>query len=51
MILVTGGTGLVGCHLLFLLVNNNKKVLALKRKSVFFYNGIILPILKPFSNK
>ena len=33
MILVTGGTGLVGCHLLFLLVNNNKKVLALKRKS------------------
>ena len=33
MILVTGGTGLVGCHLLYLLLNNNKKVIALKRKN------------------
>ena len=31
MILVTGGTGLVGCHLLNLLVNKNKKVVALHR--------------------
>ena len=33
MILVTGGTGLVGCHLLNLLVNKNKKVVALHRKN------------------
>ena len=33
MILVTGGTGLVGCHLLNLLVNKNKKVVALYRKN------------------
>ncbi len=33
MILVTGGTGLVGCHLLYLLVNKNKKIKALHRKN------------------
>tara|TARA_B110000238_G_scaffold44334_2_gene47814 strand:- start:8904 stop:9905 length:1002 start_codon:yes stop_codon:yes gene_type:complete len=33
MILVTGGTGLVGCHLLYLLVKNNKQVSALHRKN------------------
>jgi len=33
MILVTGGTGLVGCHLLHLLIKNNKKVLAIHRKN------------------
>ena len=32
MILVTGGTGLVGCHLLYQLVLENKKVNALHRK-------------------
>ena len=31
MILVTGGTGLVGCHLLYQLVLENKKVNALHR--------------------
>ena len=33
MILVTGGTGLVGCHLLYQLVLDNKKVNALHRKN------------------
>ena len=33
MILVTGGTGLVGCHLLYNLVLDNKKVKALHRKN------------------
>lgn len=33
MILVTGGTGLVGCHLLYQLVLENKKVNALHRKN------------------
>lgn len=33
MILVTGGTGLVGCHLLYLLIKKDKKVLALHRKN------------------
>jgi len=33
MILVTGGTGLVGCHLLYSLVKENKKVRALYRKN------------------
>ena len=33
MILVTGGTGLVGCHLLHLLIKKNKKVLAIHRKN------------------
>jgi len=33
MILVTGGTGLVGCHLLYSLVKENKKVRALHRKN------------------
>ncbi|MAU63274.1 MAG: NAD-dependent epimerase [Flavobacteriaceae bacterium] len=33
MILVTGGTGLVGCNLLYFLISNNKKVIALKRSS------------------
>lgn len=32
MILVTGGTGLVGCHLLHLLLIKNKKVTAIHRK-------------------
>jgi len=32
MILVTGGTGLVGSHLLYKLVSNNKKVKAIYRK-------------------
>ena len=32
-ILVTGGTGLVGCHLLYSLVKENKKVRALHRKN------------------
>ena len=33
MILVTGGTGLVGCHLLYQLVLENKKINALHRKN------------------
>ena len=33
MILVTCGTGLVGCHLLYNLVLYNKKVKALHRKN------------------
>ena len=33
MILVTGGTGLVGCHLIYHLINKKKNVVALKRKS------------------
>ncbi len=33
MILVTGGTGLVGAHLIYHLLQGNKKVRALKRKS------------------
>lgn len=33
MILVTGGTGLVGCHLLYQLILENKKVNALHRKN------------------
>ena len=33
MILVTGGTGLVGAHLLYRLVSNGEKVRALKRES------------------
>jgi nucleoside-diphosphate-sugar epimerase len=33
MILVTGGTGLVGSHLLFALISTGKRVKALKRKS------------------
>tara|TARA_B100001094_G_scaffold93172_1_gene89045 strand:+ start:8593 stop:9588 length:996 start_codon:yes stop_codon:yes gene_type:complete len=33
MILVTGGTGLVGCHLLYLLIKNDKKVSAIHRKN------------------
>jgi nucleoside-diphosphate-sugar epimerase len=33
MILVTGGTGMVGAHLLFRLVSNGEKVKALKRNS------------------
>ena len=33
MILVTGGTGLVGCHLLYLLIKNNQRVVAIHRKN------------------
>ena len=33
MILVTGGTGLVGAHLLFTLIDNNEKVRAIYRKT------------------
>ena len=33
MILVTGGTGLVGCHLLYLLIKNNERVVAIRRKN------------------
>ncbi|MCF6306734.1 MAG: NAD-dependent epimerase/dehydratase family protein [Flavobacteriaceae bacterium] len=33
MILVTGGTGLVGAHLLYALINNDEKVRAIHRKS------------------
>ena len=33
MILVTGGTGMVGAHLLLHLLEKEKKVRALKRKS------------------
>ena len=33
MILVTGGTGLVGCHLLYLLIKNNEIVVAIHRKN------------------
>lgn len=33
MILVTGGTGLVGCHLIYYLIDRKKKVVAFKRKS------------------
>ena len=32
-IILTGGTGLVGCHLLYLLVNKNKKIKAVHRKN------------------
>ncbi|KJD36548.1 NAD-dependent epimerase [Tamlana sedimentorum] len=38
MILVTGGTGLVGAHLLFTLVNNNQKVRAIYRNERKFSN-------------
>ena len=38
MIFVTGGTGLVGSHLLFELVSNGVKVRALKRGSSTIYN-------------
>ena len=44
MILVTGGTGLVGCHLLYQLVLENKKVNALHRK-----NSSIEVVKKVFS--
>ncbi len=33
MILVTGGTGLVGSHLLYFLLNNNESIRAIRRKS------------------
>jgi dihydroflavonol-4-reductase len=33
MILVTGGTGLVGAHLLFTLIDNNEEVRAIYRKT------------------
>jgi nucleoside-diphosphate-sugar epimerase len=33
MILVTGGTGLVGCHLMYLLLFKNKNIVALRRKT------------------
>lgn len=44
MIFVTGGTGLVGSHLLFELVSSNKKVKALKRPT-----SNIQQVLKTFS--
>ena len=44
MIFVTGGTGLVGAHLLFELTNSGKKVRALKRK-----NSNLELVLKTFS--
>ena len=44
MILVTGGTGLVGCHLLYQLILENKKVNALHRK-----NSNIAVVKKVFS--
>lgn len=45
MILVTGGTGLVGCHLLYQLVLENKKVNALHR-----INSKIEVVKKVFSS-
>lgn len=33
MILVTGGTGLVGCHLMYHLLTHNRKIVALRRES------------------
>lgn len=44
MIFVTGGTGLVGAHLLFELTNANKKVKALKRET-----SNLQQVLKTFS--
>jgi len=44
MLFVTGGTGLIGSHLLYELVSSGKKVKALKRKT-----SDLLQILKTFS--
>jgi len=44
MVFVTGGTGLIGSHLLYELVSSGKKVTALRRKS-----GDIKQVLKIFS--
>lgn len=49
MILVTGGTGLVGSHLLFSLAQSGKKIYALKRKSSSLEN--LHRVFKHYSNK
>ena len=42
MILVTGGTGLVGCHLLYNLVLDNKKVkIGTPTKYLYSFHSLI----------
>ncbi len=49
MILVTGGTGLVGSHLLFSLAQSGKKIYALKRKNSSLVD--LYRVFKHYSNK
>ena len=50
MILVTGGTGLVGSHLLYELTKTNKKIRAIHRSSSNL-NKVKKTLLKNLSNK